>query len=228
MLKLDVRMARQSFFDRKVVRDAVDRGRQRALVKSAALVYTVARRSMRYRKWRPGAKGAPPGRPPFARTGRGARLDALVRKGMAFVYDRAAKSAVVGPLRLAGGGTGAPSNLEFGGTARARDARTARRVGGSGEIRVSSGTGRDSKGRYTSAGGRSTKVVRTSTGKRVRVTYAKLKTAEQAARATRLNDELYRPASASVRVAARPFMAPALRQAAPSMPSHWKNTVRAA
>ena len=222
-----MKMARQSFFDRKVVKDAVDRARQNALARSAALIRVVAQRSMRYRKWKPDGKGSPPGNPPFARTGRGNK-SALIRKGTWFYYDSTTRSAVVGPVRLPGGGTGAPATMEFGGTARARDARTARRVGGSGEIRVSSGSGRDSKGRYASAGGRSTKVVRTSSGKRVRVTYAKLKTAEQAARATRLNDELYRPASASVRVAARPFMAPALRQAAPSMPNHWKNTVRAA
>lgn len=222
-------MARNAFFDRKAVRDAVDRARQGALAKGAARVRSVARRSMRYRKWRPDAKGSPAGQPPFARTGRGARKDALIRKGTYFFYDHATKSAVVGPVRLAGGGTGAPATMEFGGTVKGRDARTVRRVGGSGEIRADFGmTGRDAKGRYSSSGGRSTKVVRTSTGQRARVTYAKLKTAKQADRANRINNELYRPTAAAVPVAARPFMAPAMRSVAPELPSHWKNTVRAA
>lgn len=179
---------------------------------------------MRYRKWRPGMKGSPPGSPPFARTGRGSR-DALVRRGLDFGFDLATKSAVVGPVRL-GNTTGAPATLEFGGTARVRSARKPRKVGDWGELRTGTGTGRDSRGRYTSLAGRSARLVRTSGGQQVRVTYGRIRTASQAARANRIADSLFGPAAAAVRIAPRPFMAPALRTAAPQMPSHWRNTVR--
>ena len=233
MLKLDMRMARRKFFDRRIVEGAVARARQQALVKSAALVRVIAQRSMKVRKYGGRAKSAP-GQPPFARRdhvdSRGnprPERDKLIRRGTMFVYDSSTRSAVVGPARLSGGGTGAPSTLEFGGTAKGRT--VVRRVGGSGEIRVIGGWGgRDKSGRYTSVGGRSTKLIRTTGGKSVRVTFAKLRTADQVARANRINRELFGAPKSIVTVAARPFMSPALREAAPSMPSHWKNTVRAA
>ncbi len=226
MIQLDWKSSKRTFFDRKAVRDAIDRARHRALSQSAALVWKVSRRSMRYRRWRPDMKGAPPGSPPFARTGRGSR-DALVRRALDFGFDTATRSAVVGPVRLGTGATGAPANLEFGGTVRSRGARKPRKVGDWGEVRVSAGsTGRDRKGRYTSLGGRSSKLVRSSSGQRVRVTYGRIRTSAQAARANRIADSLFRPVASGVRIAPRPFMAPALRTAAPYMPSHWRNSVR--
>jgi len=106
---------------------------------------------------------------------------------------------VIGPVGFPRG-SGAPETLEFGGRAKVRNKRRRkRRIGGGGEIDVRGG----------------------------RVIYTKLKTAAQAARANRLNEELYGPLYKVVFIEARPFMRPALAKVRPELPRLWAASVRA-
>ena len=113
-------------------------------------------------------------------------------------------SAVVGPVKY-GWGTEAPSNLEFGGES-VIDRSVQRKVGDGGEIRVVSG--------------RAGKEVRPG----VRVVFAKITTQRQAARATAINRSIF--GRRTVRVAERPFMAPALEKSLPKLAPMWAMSVR--
>lgn len=215
MLSLGVEQAKDLFFDRERVMAAVARGKRAALSKGAALVRLIAKRSIRKRKG-----PSKPGNPPHSHKGQ-------LRNLLFYAYDPNTESAVAGPARLTRS-TEAPATLEFGGSVPSgfRDRRRVRKVGDGGEIRVSggrfSGPGRGKGGRFTSRG-QTTKRVDASGGS-VFVTYTRLDTAAQAARATAINADLYRPGR--VRIEPRPYMGPALRIASPALPSHWKNSVR--
>jgi hypothetical protein len=63
-------------------------------------------------------------------------------------------------------------------------------------------------------------------GRIVQVTYARLRTADQAARANRLNEELYGPASYMATYPPRPYMGPALATVQPSLSRLWATSVR--
>jgi len=205
VITLKVNAFKDLFFDRPAVRRAADDATWKALSRSAFLVRTIAQRSMRYRKWKPEGTGSAPGQPPYARTGRGPR-DALVRKFLFAGFDPRERVAVVGPALL-DSTTWAQRTLEFGGTAMGSDRRRRRRIGSGGEIRLTSPPfGKPVVGRPGT-----------------NVVYARIRTAAQAERATRINDQLYRPQP--VRVAARPYMGPALEKAAPKLPRQWARSV---
>lgn len=222
MIELKVNAFKDLFFDRPAVVRAVADANRKALFKAAMTVRKIAQRSMRYRKYVPGGRGSPPGRPPFARRGRGAR-DALVRKLLFAGYDASTTTSVAGPASI-NGSTGAPSNLEFGGPIRTKDRRRRRVVGGGGEIRVVSGKvalGRGPGGRFKGVGSRGKEVPGVPG---IRVVYAKLKTQAQADRATRINAEIYGEPKV-LQMAPRPFMRPALEKHAPEMPRAWARSV---
>lgn len=205
---VDIRYAKDSFFDQqKVQRALIDVG-DRQLPKSAARVRMIARRSMRYVSAKSQVVSAP-GQPPRAR-----RPKPWVRKFLFFYFDSATHSAVIGPARLPDS-TDAPHDLEFGGYVhRANPRRRKRNVGGSGEIRVG---GRRS---------RTTKRVRDWRGKTHQVTYARLHQASQAARANELNEQLYGPEVIQGTRAPRPFMGPALDRERPRIPDLFADSVR--
>jgi hypothetical protein len=92
--------------------------------------------------------------------------------------------------------------------------RRFREVGQGGEVRVG---GRPS---------RTTKPVQDRRGNVVWVTYARLRSAAQAARANRLNEELYGPASYMATYPPRPYMGPALAAVRPSLSHLWATSVR--
>lgn len=98
------------FFDRKTVIDAVESAERKQLSKAGAFVRIRARRSIRKRK-----SVSKPGKPPTSQTGE-------YRRTILFGYDRRAGSVVIGPSANFGG-SGVPSLLEFGGTARRRGRR---------------------------------------------------------------------------------------------------------
>jgi hypothetical protein len=123
---LSVSSFKAGFFDRATVASAIDRARKAALSKIGAFVRRAAKSSIKYRE---GA--APPGRPPHAHTSAGFTRVKKVR-GVAkrqpasplrelifFAYDAARGSVVSGPA-LGGSKSGAPRNLEEGGTAVVR------------------------------------------------------------------------------------------------------------
>jgi hypothetical protein len=215
------------FLDRERVRSYLGTRTASALSKAGALVRTIARRSMRYvtslrEQQRQVAAGdrkrltgepAPsaPGQPPHA-----VRPHPWIREFLYYAYDPAASSVVIGPVRLSSR-INVPSLHEFGGAGVVRNKRRrVRRVGCGGEIRVG--------GRAC----RTTKPVVARQGATVQVTYARLRTGAQVARANQLNEGLYGPASYMATYAPRPFMGPALAVAAPSLPKLWAASVRAA
>lgn len=200
MITLTVDRFKDTFFDREVVRRAADKAQFDSLRKGGGSIRLIARRSIRRRK-----KPSAPGQPPSSRKGQ-------LKEFIFFGYDVSSRSVVVGPARL-DRPTGAPNILEFSGTAKAPDRRRVRRIGDGGEMRISDSPipGATVKRAYS--------------GKGPYVAYARVRSARQAAHATRLNDQLYRPNPATVRIAARPYMAPALDTALPQLPRHWARSV---
>jgi len=215
------------FLDREGVRKFIGARTADALSKAGALVRTIARRSMRYvtslrEQQRQVAAGdrkritgepAPsaPGQPPHA-----VRPHPWIREFLYYAYDPAAASVVIGPVRLSSR-INVPAVHEFGGMVLVRNKRRrVRRIGSAGEIRVGGRTCR------------TTKPVLDRQGATVQVTYARLKTGAQVARANQLNEALYGPASYMATYAPRPFMGPALAVAQPSLPKFWAASVRAA
>lgn len=102
------------YFDRDIVKNAMDRKTYRALLKASSFLARRARTSMRYRniaKRGGGYNYSPPGSPPYAHTETGA----YVRKLLDYGYDLSSKSAVIGSQKKGSGK--APNVLEFGGNA---------------------------------------------------------------------------------------------------------------
>jgi hypothetical protein len=126
---LTFKAAKGNFFDRAKILKALDRATARVLSKFGSFVWKRARTSIRKRKGT-----SPPAGPPYSHTG-------ALRKGILFGYDRDKKSVVIGPV-LSDKPTGAPENLEYGGSFDGRG-----RV-----ISISKGVGRDAAGRFTSKG----------------------------------------------------------------------------
>jgi hypothetical protein len=112
-------MAR-AFFDRKRVKNAMDKATLRALRKGGAQVRLVARRSIRWRK-----STSAPGSPPHSQTG-------ILRESIYFAWDGRKRSVVIGPARLNKPAPAGPARttaelLEKGGRVR-RKRRRKRRV----------------------------------------------------------------------------------------------------
>jgi hypothetical protein len=197
------------FFDRVIVETEVERIEFEGLKRNALYLRRAARNSIRRRK-----SPSQPGQAP-----RSVRGD--LKRGIQAHYERGISEAVVGPVRF-DWGTGAPNVLEFGGDS-VIDNSVVRNVGDGGEIRVVSGAAagvkRDSSGKFLRASQRG-KEVRPG----VRVVYGKIRTQAQADRATRINREIFGPRT--IRVAERPFMAPALERSLPKLAPMWSTSVR--
>ncbi|MBM4019876.1 MAG: hypothetical protein FJ288_16400 [Planctomycetes bacterium] len=215
------------FFDREGVRRLLGTRTAAALSKAGALVRTIARRSMRYvtslrHQQRQVAAGerkrltgepapSPPGQPPHA-----VRPHPWIREFLYYAYDPAAGSVVIGPVRLSSR-INVPALHEFGGTVMVRNKRRRmRKVGSGGEVRIGGRPCRTSRFAYDRY------------GRAVMVTYARLRTSAQVARANELDEALYGPAAYMATYPPRPFMGPALAAAAPSLPRFWAASVRAA
>jgi hypothetical protein len=56
---------------------------------------------------------------------------------------------------------------------------------------------------------------------------SRIRTSAQAARANQLQAALYGPEKIDVRIAARPYMGPALRREVPKLPPMWAGSVHA-
>ncbi len=96
--------AKQLFFDRKAVQDALDKGTRKVLSQFGALVRKTARWSIRKRK-----RASLPGQPPSSHTG-------LLKRFLFYSYDDSRRSVVIGPAKLNAKNTGAPEVLEYGGS----------------------------------------------------------------------------------------------------------------
>jgi hypothetical protein len=111
--------AKQYFFDRKAVIDAVGRARAASLSKAGAFVRTGARTSIRRRK-NPNLASRP-GTPPYAH----ATSPFATLKNILFAWDPSSRSVVVGSVALRNAGTRngsqlgtVPALMEFGGSAQ--------------------------------------------------------------------------------------------------------------
>jgi hypothetical protein len=219
--------AKRWFFDRAAVARSLDATTRQALGKAGALVRMIARRSMRYvtslrEQQRQVAAGdrkrltgepapSPPGSPPHA-----VRPHPWIREHLYYAYEPAGRTVVIGPVRLSSR-VNVPALHEFGGVSVNRNRRRkARRIGSGGEIRIG--------GRPC----RTTKPTVDRQGSTVMVTYARLSTAAQVARANELNETLYGPAYYLASYSPRPFMGPALAAVQPSLPKFWAASVRVA
>ena len=96
-------VTKETFFDRKAVRSAVDRTARRVLSRFGAFVRRAAKSSIRKRK-----RTSAPGEPPSSHTG-------LLRRFIFFGYDAGKRSVVIGPARLNQKIGDAPHALEHGG-----------------------------------------------------------------------------------------------------------------
>jgi len=213
------------FFDAPRVRAMLDPVTREALSHAGALVRTIARRSMTYTTAKKGLvmgqrmtvmpPPSPPGQPPHA-----VRPHPWIRQFLYYALDPARQSVVIGPVLLPGvtGGRNIPELQESGGMTFNRNRRRrTRHIGGVGEIRL---------------GGRPARTTRsilcTTTGQMAAATYAKLRTQAQADRANEINELLYGALWYAANFPARPFMAPALAKAAPSIPKFWATSIKAA
>ena len=217
MLQFNLQTAKGYFLDRGIVRKQVGEIAVKGLSKAGAFIKTTAERALRYRS-RSSSPGEPPTswragaiRPDGTRTKRGP----LLRKFMFYAFDPATQSVVVGPAALPGKRQRTPSILERGGEAL-NSRRRVRRVGGSGEVEI--GAAAAARGKATTR-----KTVKDASGKQVQVIYAYLWSGDQAARANRLNAQLYGPDEISI--APRPYMGPSLTKARPRIASMFSGRV---
>jgi len=195
-----LRIKSEMFFDRQAVIEAVGRAGAKALGKAGAYIQRRAKSSIRKRK-----RVSRPGEPPSSHVG-------TLRNRIYFNYDPPSRSVVVGPTPLGSVGV-VPPTLEYGGSVprRKNPRRHRRTLGGAGEIRLDGPASRSTK--------------KNREGKLV--TYAKLNTSAQVDRANRLNEELYGPEFITEgRIAARPYMGPALAKEMPNLPALWAGSVK--
>lgn len=115
MITMTFLAAKQGFFDRAKVKNAVDAGTRRVLSRFGAFVRTRAKTSIRKKKGT-----SPPGSPPHSHVG-------LLRKFILFAYDPTRKSVVIGPT-LIRAESQAPRLLEHGGEAVRRTKTRTRRL----------------------------------------------------------------------------------------------------
>jgi hypothetical protein len=191
------------FFDSHLVEARVSLAVRQAMSKFGAFTRQSAKQSLKY-----GDRHSPAGSPPtvhrttafdrYTKSGK-LRPTSPLKELIYFSYDDESKSVVVGPLAFSSRPSTVPQVLEHSGLVpqHRNKRRRIRRLGGSGEIRIS-GTGKN------------TKAVVGRDGRTFQVTYAKLTTPAQVQRANMLNELLYGPEFFKSRSqAARPFMGPA-------------------
>lgn len=199
MIGMDFKVMQQGFFDTKAVIRAIDQATRKVLSKFGSILMRSARKSMK--SGRKGKVVSRPGEPPRSQKGQ-------LKQFLFFSWDPASHSLVVGPSKLPSGGGIVPGTLEFGGTrAGVRNPlRRLRKIGDGGEIAVDRPGGKPNRfGRL--------------------VTYARITTAAQAARANELQEEMYGPEKITFRIEARPYMGPALRRDVDKLPPMWAGSV---
>ena len=198
-LKDQVRMSKV-FFDRQRVVSRIGRANAQIMAKAGAFIRRTAKGKIRYAK-----SPSKPGSPPHGH--RGKYGQSPLRELIYFAFDERTNSLVVGPTPFRGM-SNVPRTLELGGmaTGRKNPLRRIRRVGDGGEIRLGGPACRTTKKNRFGA----------------TVTYVRLTTAAQAARANELQEVLYGPLTIGpASIAARPYMGPSLEENLPKLPSLW-------
>lgn len=129
---MDVKYKVEFKFDPMKVERSFERGRKKVLMRGGAIVRTIARRSIKKRKWKKKPKRSKrtdiyqheympsvtmlskPGGLPFAH----AASSRTGLKDIRYAYDYSTKSVVVGTVKYPGSKSDAPSKIEHGGTSR--------------------------------------------------------------------------------------------------------------
>ena len=200
-----IRSARTTFFDKKLVIDRIGKATADALMQAANTLKKIAQRSMR--KVPPRSRGgkprkvSKPGEPPKA-----VRTHPYLRQFLFAMWDMENDRAIIGPVKLGSENPPVPGLLERGGTVRRKNPRRKKRVVG--------GVGEMTTGRTT---GNTTRLVHGTNLGSVNVTYAKIRSGAQAGRANLIAESLYGNEVVQARIAARPFMGPALKKTPPAM-----------
>ena len=203
---------KQFFFDRPAVLKKLKKKKLNALKKAGALSRRIIRNKPRRRK-----RKSRPGEAPSVH----AKSKFATLRNVLFAYDPSTDGVVVGPVKIPTTDTEpAPATLEYGGRI---DRRKKRSLGGSGEVEVDGrriaadgSPRRVNRGRR--GGGSSMSTIVDSDGEQRSVVYAKLRTDAQVQRANDINEELYGPTSKTPVIEPRPFVAPAMTEAAPAFP----------
>lgn len=203
---------KQFFFDRPAVLAKLKKKKLNALKKAGALSRKIIRNKPRRRK-----RKSLPGETPSVHT----KSKFATLRNVIFAYDPSTDGVVVGPVKIPTTDIEpAPATLEYGGRI---DRRKKRSLGGSGEVEVDGlrtmpdgSVRRVNRGRM--GGGSSMSTIVDSAGRQRSVVYAELRTAAQVRRANQINEELYGPQEATPEIAPRPFVAPAMAEAAPAFP----------
>ena len=161
MLTLNIKKAKQFFFDRQKVLAAVDKDQLRFLRNAGGFTRKAARNSMKrrgkarkppknmngrsYAKWQDEVlkqPSSPAGSPPFVHTDN----DTVSLKNILFVFG-GKDSVVVGPVGLNGGRGRFPALHEYGGSQPVRE----KLASFTDEVTIDGPAGRDSKGKFTKA-----------------------------------------------------------------------------
>lgn len=144
MFAMDFKAAKEGFFDRQKVLDAVDKATVKNLSKSGANVRKTAQKSLVYSD-KPSSAGRPPhahrsrtiirksrsGKVQYSKkTGQALKRSvSFLREYLYFFYDQTAKSVVIGPVKLDSTiDSAALPALEYGGTSTIQDHGKAKRV----------------------------------------------------------------------------------------------------
>ena len=202
-LKDQVRMSKV-FLDRERVIARIGRAAAKTLAKAGAYIRRTAKGKIRYAK-----SPSSPGSPPHAH--REKYGTSPLRELLYFAYDERSGSVVIGPAPFRGP-SNIPRTLELGGmiAGRRNPLRIVRKVGDGAEIRIGGASCATTKKNRFGA----------------MVTYVKLRTLAQAARANQLQELLYGPLTIGpTPIAARPYMGPSLEENLPQLPPLWANSV---
>ena len=215
-MQLDVSLKKMIMHEEAVYKK-MEGKRRTALKRAGGLIRSVSRRSMRRpnRQYKAAkfvgdwSKVRSRGTKPPLRWMDRRRGGGLYRM-MLFTYDDRVKSVVVGPTGFgrpkAGGAV--PGQVEAGGRRRIRNIRSKKRkIGDGGEVAVSSRFQFSKRGKQL----KSTKVALNRFGNTRYVRYIKIRTSAQAARANKLNRELYGPETMTVNTKPHEYMGPVIR-----------------
>jgi hypothetical protein len=194
--------------DDKRVLDFFDAQQRRDFMRAGSLIRQTARRSMRRAgkkvtllKQRGETSTIPsrPGKPPL-------RWMDMPRGGglyntMQFAWDPKKQSVVIGPTWFGGRGRPVPGQVEAGGRSWTKNPRRRRRkIGDGGEMGY---------------GGNGSKLAKGTQMGDIQIRYAQIRTHAQAARANRINADLYGPLKIQITAAPHPYMGPALEKSQP-------------
>ena len=207
-LQLNARV-KDFFFDRENVRKRLAKKKLNALKKAGALSRKIIRRKPRKRK-----RKSRPGETPSVHTD--SKFATL--KNVQFAYDPSSDGVVVGPIKIGSentepGAVPAPQALEYGGGSFANPNYRRLKIGAGGPVELDDETVERGK-----RGGTAQKIVTDLTGMERIVVFTRLKTAAQVARSQKLHDEIWGPKYFGSEIAPRPFVAPAMQEAAPDYP----------